>query len=226
MPWHERADRPAPRPTEWLARLLQRLDVGPVAVAAHDWGGPVAFTMMLRHPEQVAAFFGINTVAPWLRADRPLLQHLWRFWYQIPIALPVIGPKLIADRKARYIRWVCKWAGAGFTLGDEDLDVYLRPMRRRAHAVAGSRWYRTFLGREAISWMRGEFADSPVKVPVRWLHGTADPIINSTLLRDHSGRIDDFDIELIDSAGHWIVEQRPALVLQRLRAFLQHQQRP
>jgi len=137
-----------------LVQLLQRLKVGPVAVAAHDWGGPVAFIMMLRHPEQVAGFFGINIAAPWLRADGALLKHLWRFWYQIPIALPVVGPKVIADRDARFIRRVCSWAGAGFT--PDDLDVYLRPMRQRSHAVAGSGWYRTFLAREAIAWMRGE----------------------------------------------------------------------
>ncbi|ETW24744.1 alpha/beta fold hydrolase [Mycobacterium gastri] len=206
-----------------LAQLVRRLNVGPVAVAAHDWGGPVAFIMMLRHPDQVAGFIGINTAAPWLRADGALLRHLWRFWYQVPIALPVIGPKLIADPKGRFIRRVCSWAGAGFT---PEVDVYLRPLRQRAHAIAGSRWYRTFLVREAVAWMTGEFTDSRVKVPVRWLHGTADPVITPTLLRDHPERIGDFDIELVDGAGHWIVEQRPDLVLQRLQAFLQQLHRP
>src|SRR5262249_43905326 len=72
-----------------LAAVVDRLGVGPVTLVAHDWGGPVAFIMMLRHPEKVSGFFGVNTIAPWLTADRAMLRHLWRFWYQIPLALPV-----------------------------------------------------------------------------------------------------------------------------------------
>ena len=72
--------------------------------------------------------------------------------------------------------------------------------------MAGSRWYRTFLTAESLRWMRGEFDDARVDVPVRWLSDTADPVLTPD--------------ELVDGVGHWIVEQRPDLVLDRLRAFL------
>ena len=74
-----------------LAAVLDRLHVGPVTLVAHDWGGFVAFIMMLRHPAKVTGFFGLNTGAPWVRLDGPLIRHLWRFWYQIPLAFPVVG---------------------------------------------------------------------------------------------------------------------------------------
>ncbi len=76
-----------------LAAVLDRLDVGPVKLVAHDWGGPVAFIMMLRHPAKVTGFFGVNTAAPYVNRDLSSLRNLWRFWYQIPMALPVIGPR-------------------------------------------------------------------------------------------------------------------------------------
>jgi pimeloyl-ACP methyl ester carboxylesterase len=31
-------------------------------------------------------------------------------------------------------------------------------------------------------------------------------------------------MELVDGVGHWIVEQRPELVLDRIRAFLSYEQ--
>jgi pimeloyl-ACP methyl ester carboxylesterase len=40
------------------------------------------------------------------------------------------------------------------------------------------------------------------------------------LLDGYADRISDFEVELVDGVGHWIVEQRPDLVLDRLRAFL------
>ena len=203
-----------------LAGVLDRLDVGPVTLVAHDWGGFVAFIMMLRHPAMVTGFFGVNTGAPWLKLDLPFVQHLWRFWYQIPLAFPIVGPRIIADSRARYLRLVVKWVGAGYMLPENDFQLYASVLQGRDHAVACSGWYRTFLRREFLQWLRGEFADEHVKVPVRWLHGTSDPVITPTLLREFSGRVEDFNIELVPGVGHWIAEQRPELVLTRLRSFL------
>jgi pimeloyl-ACP methyl ester carboxylesterase len=36
----------------------------------------------------------------------------------------------------------------------------------------------------------------------------------------YADRIGDFQVELVEGAGHWIVEQRPELVLDRIRMFL------
>lgn len=203
-----------------LAAVLDTLGIGPVTLAAHDWGGGIAFIMMLRHPEKVTGYFGVNTFAPWFKRDLALARHLWRLWYQIPIALPVVGPRLIADRKGRFLRSTLAWAGGPFSLPEGDLRLYAQRFAEPGHAVAGSRWYRTFLTHEFVPWLRGEFADARPSVPVRWLHGTADPIITPTLLRGYGERADDFQVELVDGVGHWIAEQRPGLVLDRLRAFL------
>lgn len=87
---------------EDLAAVLDRLGVGRVRLVAHDWGGAAAFIMMLRFPQKVTGFFGVNTIAPWGTFDLAMVRHLWRFWYQIPMALPVIGPHVIGDLKGRY----------------------------------------------------------------------------------------------------------------------------
>jgi pimeloyl-ACP methyl ester carboxylesterase len=217
----------APRGHYWkhemaddLAVVVDRLGVGPVRLVGHDWGGPVAFIMMLRHPEKVAGFFGINTLAPFLTFDRQMLCNLWRFWYQIPIALPIVGPMLIADPQVRFGRNLVAWVGAGYLPGDHDIEVYLERMRAPGHAVAGSRWYRTFLGREMFRWWRGEYDGVRIDVPVRWLHATGDPVITPVLLRGYGEKMSDFRVEHVDRVGHWVAEQRPALVVDRLRNFI------
>jgi pimeloyl-ACP methyl ester carboxylesterase len=203
-----------------LAAVLDQLGVGPVKLVAHDWGGPVAFIMMLRHPAKVTGFFGVNTVAPYVQRDLKSLRNIWRFWYQIPMALPVIGPRVIGDRRARFFRMLGPWVGGGFLLPEDDVAMYTECMRQPGHAVAGSRWYRSFQTTESMRWMRGEFDNTHVDVPVRWLSGTADPVITPDMLDGYAKHISDFEVELVDGVGHWIVEQRPDLVLDRLRAFL------
>ncbi|OBJ56407.1 alpha/beta fold hydrolase [Mycobacterium sp. 1423905.2] len=205
---------------EDLVAVLDSLGVDKVRLAAHDWGGPVAFILMLRHPERVTGFFGMNTVAPWVKRDLSSIRNIWRLWYQIPISLPVIGPRLLRDPKARFARALGGWVGGGFNLPDDDIRLYIERMREPGHAEAGSRWYRSFQTGEMLSWMRGEYADIRVQVPVRWLSGTADPVIIPSLVDWYADHIDDFDVEFVDGVGHWIVRQRPDLVLDRLRAFL------
>ena len=78
----------------------------------------------------------------------------------------------------------------------------------------------TAQNRELPRWLRGEYAHARVDVPVRWLHGMDDPVITPILIRDYPDRFSDFQLEMVDGVGHWIVEQRPELVLDRLRAFL------
>jgi pimeloyl-ACP methyl ester carboxylesterase len=201
-----------------LAAVLDWLGVGPVRLVAHDWGGPVAIIMMLRHPEKVSGFFGLNTIGPWATVDLAFVRNLWRLWYQIPMVIPVLGPRIIGDPKGRYFRALSRWGGGGFL--PPDFDLYIRRMGEPGHAVAGSRWYRTAQNRELPRWLRGEYAHARVNVPVRWLHGMDDPVITPILMRDYPDRFSDFQLETVDGVGHWIVEQRPELVLDRLRAFL------
>lgn len=208
---------------EDLAAVLDHLGVEKVTLVGHDWGGPAAFIMMLRHPAKVTGFFGLNTSTPFVRRDPRMLRNIWRLWYQIPISLPVIGPRVISNPHSRFLRLLGSWVGAGYTLPDEDVALYTDCMRQPGHAEAGSRWYRSFQTQEMRSWMRGEFDDARVDVPVRWLHGTGDPVITPDLLYGLADRISDFDVELVDGVGHWIVDQRPDLVLDRLRAFLKSQ---
>lgn len=201
-----------------LAAVLDRLDIGAVRLVAHDWGGTVAFLLMLRHPETVIGFLGINTSGPWYTVDWAFLHGLWRLWYQLPIALPIVGPRLLADPRGRFLRLLCRWLGAGFV--PSDLSIYIRAMTKRGHAVAGSRWYRTAQMLEIPQWLCGQYNRCPVNAPVHMLHGSQDPVITTTLLRGYTNYVRDFIIETVDDAGHWIVEQQSELVLSRIRAFL------
>jgi hypothetical protein len=46
-------------------------------------------------------------------------------------------------------------------------------------------------------------------------------VMTPDLSNGYADRISDFEVELVDGVGHWIVHQRPQLVLDRVRAFFQ-----
>jgi pimeloyl-ACP methyl ester carboxylesterase len=205
-----------------LVAVLDQRGVDRVWIAAHDWGGPAGFILLLRHPDRVAGFAGFNTVAPWLRFDGPNLRHAWAFYYQYPLLSPGIGPRLIGSSKQRYVRWLARWVGGGYEWPERDSQIYLSRMRDPARAYAGSQWYRTFQSGEFLSWIRGEYADAHVEVPLRWVTGLKDPVITPTMHRGYEDYASDITFEHVPDVGHWIIEQAHDLVLDRLRSFLNH----
>lgn len=203
-----------------LSAVLDQLGVGPVKLAAHDWGGPAAFCLLLDHPEKVSGFLGFNTIAPILKLDGGMLKHAWAFYYQYPMLLPGIGPRVLGQRSQRYLRWLARWVGGGYEWPEADAQLYLRQLQDPARAYAGSQWYRTFQAREMLPWMRGRYAGARIDVPVRWVTGLKDPVITPTLHRWYAPYMSDLEFEEVPGVGHWIIEQAPDLALDRLRRFM------
>jgi pimeloyl-ACP methyl ester carboxylesterase len=203
-----------------LLAVLDELGVARTWIAAHDWGGVAGSILLLAHPERVAGFAGFNTIAPWIKTDGQGLRHAWAFFYQYPLLFPGAGPRLIGSSDQRYLHWLVKWLGGGFQWPDDDTEIYLSRWRDPARAYAGSQWYRTFQTREALSWMRGEYAKASVEVPMRWVTGLEDPVITPTMHNGYEDYASDITFERIPGVGHWIVEQAHDLVLDRLRGFL------
>ena len=105
-------------------------------------------------------------------------------------------------------------------LPENDFRLYASVLRDREHAIACSRWYRTFLSREFLRWLRENSPTNASRSQSAGCTALPDPVLTPTLLRDFDTRVDDFNIELVPGVGHWIAEQQPELVLARLRAFL------
>ena len=181
-------------------RVLDKLGVEKVKLVAHDWGGPAAFIMMLRHPEKVTGFFGLNTVAPWVKFDLAAVRDIWRFWYQVPMF--VARHRSPGDQRSQLA--VSPYAGF---MGRRRVLVARgqRPVVRRMHAPARTRGGRFALVSQfsdqgdAAAGCAASTTDVRVEVPVRWLTGTEDPVITPrTLLDGYADHISDFEVELVD----------------------------
>lgn len=127
---------------------------------------------------------------------------------------------MLAQKDGRYLRMLSRWVGGQYRWSEEDTQLFLGQMQDPARAYAGSQYYRSFQARETLPWLRGEFADRKVTVPVRWVTGLDDPVITPTLHRGYADVMPDCEFETVTGVGHWIVEQAPELVLDRLRAFM------
>ncbi len=209
-----------PAPHRWakddvaadLIGLVEALAIERCLLVGHDWGGFISHLICLLAPERIDAHLVLNVGHPW-NSSRTVLPHLWRMLlYQPPIA--AFGAAL--TRRTRFIERGP--FGAGVTGGAIDPDtvaIYADRFRDPVCARAGQDTYRTFLVREmAERARRPETRRS--RVPTRCLFGLDDFAVHPSLAAAETAKADDYRFEPVPGCGHFIADQRPELVRERL----------
>ena len=196
--------------------LLDALGIERAFVVGHDWGGWTAILLGLVHPDRVERLVALNTPHPWPQATPKLFVEGWRSWYTWAIAPPGLGPLLL--RQGWITRNVLSRGHVGAPFTAEEIEAYVDSFRERSRALAVSRLYRYYQRafREGIS---GKWRDHRLTVPTRILFGERDRLISSKVLPGYERYADDMAVELVPDSGHFIVEEKPDLVVERLRSF-------
>lgn len=189
-----------------VVAVLDELDVGEFTLAGHDWGGYVAFLLALEHPERVRGFLALNVLPPWPPRDRKVAVDAWRFLYMPVLSTPGVGG------------WV------GRTLGPrgipEDARVAFASRLGGERARATERLYRTFFLRELPRTLRGRYSAADLRVPTRLVFGQRDVVITTRAVEDAAAQSDMIELELVAAATHFVVDEKPELVADRLLASL------
>ena len=202
--------------TDMLA-LLDELNLGPVRLVGHDWGGFVGFLMCLREPDRFERYLALNIVTPWI--DRgAALRNLHRSWYQAVMASglgawlfrwrpPLLNGVLrsaATDREA--------WTAA-------EVDVFLDRLQQPERANASTQIYRNLLTHEGAAWIGGKYASRRLEVPTLMLFGERDIAISPSMLMGFEKHADDMRLELVPGCGHFIADERPDLVTEAALRF-------
>ena len=194
-----------------LLAVLDALDLDRVCLMAHDWGAWSGFLACLAAPERFAAFLALGAPRPGGRPSARQLREGWRFAYQVAIAAPVLGGRLVSD--PRFVeRVIMGGAVQRRAWTPDDLRIFTAVLAEPARARASVRLYRTFLAREVTRGPRGR-----LRVPTRILVGSRDPAIPVVLLDGAQEDADDVSVEIVPDCGHFIAEEDPALVARRAR---------
>jgi pimeloyl-ACP methyl ester carboxylesterase len=181
--------------------LLDELGVDEFSVAGHDWGGYVGFLLALEHPERVRGFLALNVLPPWPARDRKVSLDAWRLAYMPVLATPGLGRRFGRLMAARGL--------------PAEQDAFLD----RLNGPVTERVYRSFL-RELPALMRGRFSASDLRVPTRLVFGQRDVVLTTRAVEDGAAQSDNVELELVADATHFVVDEKPQLVADRLLGLL------
>ena len=215
---HGWSDKPRSgyRKTELLddtIALLDRLGLDRVRFVGHDWGGWVGMLAGLREPERIERLVVMSIPHPW--QDRPHPRQIVNGVYQLVAA----GPAGKLAQQLGFARLVLKAGRSVGSFSDEELDTYDSVQRDPDAAEATVQLYRSFLLRELPPWANGDFKSTRLTVPALWLVGENDPLAGAADdgWRDYA---DDMELEFLPEASHFLPEELPKDVLDRLLDFL------
>jgi len=202
-----------------VVRLLDALGLQRVRFIGHDWGGFVGFLICLSHPARVERFMALNTAHPFPLLNARTLATFWRFWYQLVIAAPGLGPQAVSGGRQPFMRFLHRWNGAEGVWSPEDTELFLAPMREPARARASSALYRTFLLETLVPLLGGYYKAQRLRTPTLMLQGKRDPVLRPAFVRGYERYADDMTLEFVDDCGHLLPEERPDVVLSRAIDF-------
>jgi pimeloyl-ACP methyl ester carboxylesterase len=200
-----------------IAALLWAMDVDePVDVMGHDWGGWTAFVLAMRRPELVNRLIGAGIIHPFVRPRPSSLRSLWRLWYQLALAPPGIGPRVIQTAATRNPTMFFLGARSEVWT-DEERRIYAEQFRERARAEASSLIYRHSVLRLQSQMRR--YRRMRMEHRTLLLFPAEDAVQKSIRLDGYEPNAPRMEIEIVPETGHFIVEERPELLLERARAF-------
>ncbi len=201
-----------------VAGLLEHLGItGPVTLAVHDWGGMIGFGWALRDASRVARMVILNTAAFPLPAEKPMPWQL----------------RLGRDSRlgALAIRSFNAFSGAASFVGVEQRmpsgvrAAYVAPYDSWANRIATLRFVQDIpLGPEDRAWpiveeagrRLPEFADRPALL----VWGLRDFVFDAHFLRGFEQRLPNAESLIFDDAGHYVLEDKAAIIVPRVRDFL------
>ena len=215
--WPEDGDFRKARLADDALSVLDALGIERADVIGHDWGGWTGLLLGITAPERVRSLLALSVLHPW-QPRLTAARNAWRFAYQLPLATPLLGERLV--RTEGFIRRVVRsgWSDKS-TWDEESARSYEATMRTPEGAKASHRLYRTFVQGEIWASAGGQFDQARLAMPTRLLIGEHDPL-GAALAAGIERRGDDAAHEVVPGAGHFLPEERPAIVAERALALL------
>lgn len=198
--------------------ICDALGLERVRYVGHDWGCWFGFLLSLQRPDLVERAVLMSAPHPWPPEPAPDLETLKRassLAYQVAIAAPGVPDA----GKAALFRTVAQTAH-GERFSEDELETYMAPLRQPSQVRASTLLYRNTLQRELAPVAKGLYRGKRLEMPVLYLMGDGDPLFDEPqfhALREHGDQV---TTEVIAGAGHFLPEESPEAVSERVLTHL------
>jgi len=208
---------------EDVRALAESLKAKKFVLVGHDWGGVIAWAFAAQHPEMLDKLIIINAPHPTVfareLANNPAQQKASAYFnlFTSPQAEQVLSANNYAPMLQAF----------GSALNEEDRKMYLAAWNQPGGLTGGLNFYRAAQLRSPAGAPAGEAAQPPaiqplalITTPTLVIWGEKDTALLTGNLEGLDQFVKPLKIERIPDGSHWVVHEKPAVVIEDIRAFL------
>ena len=206
-----------------MRALAEKLKAKKFVLVGHDWGGVIAWAFAAQHPEMLDKLVIINAPHPTVfareLANNPAQQKASGYFnlFTSPQAEQILS----ANNYAAMLQ------ALGSSINDEDRKQYLAAWNQPGGLTGGLNYYRASQLRSPAGAAPGEAAPppaipplAPITTPTLVIWGEKDTALLTGNLDGLDQQVKNLKIERISDGSHWVVHEKPAVVIQDIRAFM------
>jgi epoxide hydrolase 4 len=210
--------------------LVESLDLAPLTLVGHDWGGIVAWAFALKHPEMLERLVIIDGPPPftWNRDLRESPKQRDAVNYMLEFSKPSPEPEemLAANDFSLMDDLMLRIGGRDARLSGTDRAAYHEAWSQPGALRGGLNYYRAArMGEQvAAGGVPEEYASKitsqTVSVPTLVIWGENDAALLPSLTRGLSEWVPKLRVEIVPGAGHWVPYECPEVVNGLIREFV------
>ncbi|MDX2233500.1 MAG: alpha/beta hydrolase [Hyphomonadaceae bacterium] len=200
-----------------LAGLLDALSIPDAAVVGYDHGGGVALSFAFEYPHRVSRLCVIEYAPPGYGYEYGLQPTPnWQSWQLAFFTQPDVAVQFIAGKERELLAWYFwHWSANPDAVDQSDFEVYVRQLQKPGGLRGGfAHFAAVFEDTEIFKSYGGRKITAPI-LALGGARGAGDFVTQA--MRRLGDAVDG---GVIADAGHWIADEQPDVLAQRLLAFL------
>jgi pimeloyl-ACP methyl ester carboxylesterase len=181
--------------------LIQKLGAESAMVVGHDWGGTVAWTLAMNHPEVVDRLAILDAAHPRkLQKGLHKPRQLLRTWYFFFFALPWLPERIVRAFGFRFFRRFLRDARPAYT--PEEIDRYVEAWSQLGARTAMIDYYRKSVRTPP---KKAKAAIRTISAPTLVIWGQRDRYLGPTLAEPEHADVPNLDrVVRLPNASHWV----------------------
>jgi pimeloyl-ACP methyl ester carboxylesterase len=207
---------------EDIVALIRHLGSAKAIVLGHDWGGGVAWSIALNHPEMVEKLIVLNCPHPAVFArELRTIRQLLISWYMFFFQLPVLPEWAISHDNFALLEQTFRTDPARpNAFSKDDVRLYKHALAQPGALTATINWYRAAFRRGAGAMAA---ATRHLEMPTLVVWGEKDRYLNLRLTEGMESLVSNLRVERIPEASHWVQIDAAERVNALMLSFLQGQ---
>jgi pimeloyl-ACP methyl ester carboxylesterase len=201
----------------------------PFVLVGHDWGSAVAYAMAIADPERISHLVVVNGVHPWCFQNAIVNDPGQRAasQYMNLLRRPEATEFMAANDFAKTMGMMTGFSSTNW-LTDDLAGQYRQQWRQPGALDAMLNWYRAspvIVPEPDVPEFDAPLLDLPaealfVRIPHLVIWGEDDTALTPACMEGLDRFCADLDVHRFTGAGHWILHERPDVVTDAIKDFL------